>query len=151
MSRENLTWGQRRIANELQRKLGLRVAPRTVGQDRPTGRERGPGRRVQSQRWRTCICKQAQGLLVRGAVVEFVRDTNAVFTSMIRCFQRWRDRHSLPWNTSASHQGFPGASPDGIRLMLHVALLHRAEGMRGVESSPPGMGLARRHELSTAA
>jgi putative transposase len=30
MARENLTWGQRRIANELRLKLGLRVSPRAV-------------------------------------------------------------------------------------------------------------------------
>jgi hypothetical protein len=30
MAHENLTWGQRRIANELRLKLGLRVSPRTV-------------------------------------------------------------------------------------------------------------------------
>jgi hypothetical protein len=30
MARDNLTWGQRRIANELRLKLGLQVSPRTV-------------------------------------------------------------------------------------------------------------------------
>ena len=30
MARENLTWGEERIANELLLKLGLRVSPRTV-------------------------------------------------------------------------------------------------------------------------
>jgi hypothetical protein len=151
MSRENLTWGQRRIANELQRKLGLRVSPRTVGKYRPKRQERGPGRRVQCQRWRTCLCNQAQGLIVRGAVVEFVRDMKALLTHMIWRFQRWRDRHRLTGSPSASHPGCTVASPDGIRLMPNIELLHMADGVRGVERSPPVMGLSRRHEPSPAA
>jgi hypothetical protein len=41
MARENPTWGEERIANELSLKLGIRVAPRTVGKylilDNPRG------------------------------------------------------------------------------------------------------------------
>ena len=37
MARENMTWGQKRIANELLLKLGLRVSPRTVRKYMPSG------------------------------------------------------------------------------------------------------------------
>jgi putative transposase len=32
MAAENPIWGEERIANELQLKLGIRVSPRTVGE-----------------------------------------------------------------------------------------------------------------------
>src|SRR5262245_40847343 len=38
MARDNLTWGQRRIANELQLKLGLQVSPRTSIERQATAR-----------------------------------------------------------------------------------------------------------------
>ena len=49
MWRDNLTWGQKRIAGELA-KLGYRVSPRTVAKYRPSGLSRQPG-----QRWMTFV------------------------------------------------------------------------------------------------
>jgi putative transposase len=62
MTRENPTWGQERIANELLLKLGLRVSPRTVRKYMPKRLDRGPGKRVPSQRWRTFVRNHAKGL-----------------------------------------------------------------------------------------
>ena len=42
MARDNLTWGQRRIANELRLKLGLQVSPRTVRKYMPQHLDRAP-------------------------------------------------------------------------------------------------------------
>ena len=42
MARENPTWGEERIANELLLKLGLRVSPRTVRKYLPKRLDRGP-------------------------------------------------------------------------------------------------------------
>src|SRR5207244_11568392 len=53
MARENPTWGQERIANELLLKLGLRVSPRTVRKYMPKRVDHGRGQRMSSQRWRT--------------------------------------------------------------------------------------------------
>jgi hypothetical protein len=55
MSRDNLTWGQKRIANELLLKLGLQVSPRTVRKYMPKVVERGPDQRMPAQRWSTFI------------------------------------------------------------------------------------------------
>jgi putative transposase len=63
MARENPTWGQERIANELWLKLGLRVSPRTVRKYMPTRVDRGPGRRVPSQRWRTFVRNHAHAMV----------------------------------------------------------------------------------------
>ena len=46
MARDNPTWGQERIANELLLKLGLRVSPRTVRKYLPKRLDRGPGQRA---------------------------------------------------------------------------------------------------------
>lgn len=43
MARDHLTWGQRRIANELRLKLGLRVSPHTVCKYMLKRRDWGPG------------------------------------------------------------------------------------------------------------
>jgi putative transposase len=63
MARENLTWGQERIANELLLKLGLRVSPRTVRKYLPRSRHCGPTLGVLSQRWRTFLRNHAQGVV----------------------------------------------------------------------------------------
>jgi transposase InsO family protein len=63
MARENPTWGQERIANELLLKLGLRVSPRTVRKYMPKRRDRGPGKRVTSQHWATFVRNHAQAIV----------------------------------------------------------------------------------------
>jgi putative transposase len=78
MARENLTWGQRRIANELRLKLGLRVSPRTVRKYLPTPLGRAPGHRVPAQRWRTFVRNHAWNRIVRGVSVDFIRGVQAL-------------------------------------------------------------------------
>ena len=63
MARENPTWGQERIANELLLMLGLRVSPRTVRQYLPKRLDRGGSHRGLSQRWRTFICNHARAIV----------------------------------------------------------------------------------------
>jgi len=54
----NVTWGEERIANELNLKLGIRVSPRTVGKYLRTGRP--PRTPDPKQRWLTFVCNHAQ-------------------------------------------------------------------------------------------
>jgi transposase InsO family protein len=63
MARDNPTWGQDRIANELLLKLGLQVSPRTVRRYMPKRLDRGPGQRVQAQRWATFVRNHAQAIV----------------------------------------------------------------------------------------
>jgi len=62
MARNNVTWGEERIAAELLVKLGIRVSPRTVRRymDRPSG---GRARRATDQRWATFVRNHAQALV----------------------------------------------------------------------------------------
>jgi transposase InsO family protein len=59
MARENPTWGEERIANELSLKLGIRVSPRTVGKYLKRGNPRGSS----DQRWTTFVRNHAQGIV----------------------------------------------------------------------------------------
>jgi transposase InsO family protein len=63
MARDNPTWGQERIANELWLKLGLQVSPRTVRKYIPSHCVGGQGKYHQSQRWSTFIGNHAKGLV----------------------------------------------------------------------------------------
>ena len=63
MVRENITWGEERVADELWLKLGILVSPRTVGKYWPKQPD-GPGRtRTSSQHWRTFVKNHAQGIV----------------------------------------------------------------------------------------
>ena len=63
MARENPSWGEERIANELLLKLGLCVSPRTVRKYLPKRLDRGRRQRVPSQRWRTFVRNHAQAIV----------------------------------------------------------------------------------------
>jgi putative transposase len=63
MARDNLTWGEERIAHERLLKLGLRVSPRTVRKYMPHRWEHGPGKRATSQRWQTFVRNHAQAIV----------------------------------------------------------------------------------------
>jgi transposase InsO family protein len=63
MARENPTWGQERIANELLLKLGLRVSPRTVRKYMPKRVDYSRGHRRSSQRWQTFVRNHAQAIV----------------------------------------------------------------------------------------
>jgi transposase InsO family protein len=63
MAHDNLTWGQRRIANELLLKLGLRVSPRTIRKYLPKRLNPGRGQRATTQRWQTFLRNHAQAIV----------------------------------------------------------------------------------------
>jgi putative transposase len=63
MARENPSWGEERIANELLLKLGLRVSPRTIRKYLPT-RPAGPGgNHRRDQRWSTFLKNHADAII----------------------------------------------------------------------------------------
>jgi len=60
MARENVLWGEERMANELLLKLGVRISPRTVRKYMP---KRPPGRPRVDPRWSTFLRNQATAIL----------------------------------------------------------------------------------------
>jgi putative transposase len=64
MVRENVTWGEERIADELSLNLGIYVSPRTVRKYWPQQPGMGSGRRrTASQPWKTFVRNHAQGIV----------------------------------------------------------------------------------------
>src|SRR5262249_56794384 len=63
MARENPSWGEERLANELLLKLGIRVSPRTIRKYLPTRQNPGRGKRATTQRWQTFVRHHAQAIV----------------------------------------------------------------------------------------
>ena len=63
MARENPSWGEERIANELLLKLSLRVSPRTIRKYLPKRLNPGRGKCVTTQRWQTFVRNHAQTIV----------------------------------------------------------------------------------------
>jgi putative transposase len=63
MARENPSWGEERIANELLLKLGLRVSPRTIRKYMPKLPAAPPGGPRGDQRWATFLKNHARGIV----------------------------------------------------------------------------------------
>ena len=63
MARENPSWGQERIANELLLKLGLRVSPRTIRKYLPKAPAAPAGHPRGDQRWSTFLKNHAQAIV----------------------------------------------------------------------------------------
>jgi hypothetical protein len=110
MARDNLTWGQRRIANELRLKLGLRVSPRTIRKYMPTHLDRAPGHRVPAQRGRTFVRNHAWDLIVHGVSVDCIRGLQALFIRLLQFPQRWWC-HAVSKAGQGTPQGHAAAMP----------------------------------------
>jgi len=104
MAHENLTWGQRRIANELRLKLGLRISPRTIRTYMPTPLDRAPGHRMPVQGWRTFVRNHAWDLIVRGVFVNCIRGMQALSVRLLQFPQRWW-RHAVTHGVQGTPQG----------------------------------------------
>jgi putative transposase len=63
MARENPSWWEERIANELLLKLGLRVSPHTVRKYLPKRQDYGRRKRTTAQRWRTFMRNHAHAII----------------------------------------------------------------------------------------
>jgi hypothetical protein len=75
MARENSTWSEERIADELSLKLGIRVSPRTVGKYL----ERGKPRRGSGQRWTTFVRNHAQAIVACDFFVSVIASFRVVY------------------------------------------------------------------------
>ena len=80
MARENATWGEERIADELSVKLGIRVSPRTVGKYLDRGQPHGSF----GQRWSTFVRNHANvivGNFWRSIILTVTSSTTAMLSS----------------------------------------------------------------------
>jgi hypothetical protein len=96
MAAENPTWGEERIANELNLKLTIQVSPRTVGKYL---RKDGPGRtREPKQRWLTFVRNHAKVMV---ACDVFVVITAAFRTLYVFVVIEIGSRRILHYNVTA--------------------------------------------------
>jgi putative transposase len=124
MARENPTWGEERISNELRLKLGLRVSPRTVRKYMPKRQPPGPGKRVSSQRWAPFVRNHAQAIVA----CDFCLVVTATFRLLyVFVVMEHATRRILHTNVTAhptaswTLQQLREAIPDGhsYRFLLH--------------------------------
>jgi len=151
MAQENVIWGQKRIANELLLKLGLRVSPRTVRKYMPSDCVGSPGRRCQAQRWSTFICNHTKGLVVTGITAEVAQRARAMLARIQRIIPRlthWALPRAL--GPIKAHNQLVVFSLDDSFGKPGISALNRAEHMQRVERSPPETGLSQHPEPVSA-
>jgi hypothetical protein len=151
MVRDNLTWGQRRIANELQLKLGLQVSPRTVRRYMSTRFDRAPGQRVPSQRWRTFLRNHAWDLIVRGVAADLIRGRRALSARIIQIVQGWWNRSvASRWRRTPPRDttwlSWRSAPASGLAVWSQVIV----EVIRVDQRSPPNGGPSYTHDPGLA-
>src|SRR5215470_3654397 len=124
MARENPSWGQERIANELLLKLGLRVSPRTIRKYLPKRLNPGPGQRVTSQCWRTFVRNHAQAIMACDfcVVVTATFRLLSVFVVMEHATHRILHTNvtvhpTAPWTLQQLREAIP--ADHGYRFLLH--------------------------------
>lgn len=140
MARDNLTWGQQRIANELRLKLGLLVSPRTVRKYMPTHLDRAPGHRVPAQRWRTFVHNHAWDLIINSVAADLTRGVQAGPARMIRVFQCWSGRSGVSaWQETAPRDAVSLALLTDTMVTPAAWWPDIMEGLRVDERSPPAM------------
>ena len=124
MARENPTWGQERIANELLLKLGLRVSPRTVRKYIPQRQPPGPGKRTSSQRWVTFVRNHAQAIIACDFCVVVTATFRLLYVFVVMEHATRRILHTnvtahptASWTLQQLREAIPDGHP--YRFLLH--------------------------------
>ena len=124
MARDNPTWGEERIANELLLKLGLRVSPRTVRKYMPKRVDRGRGQRATSQRWRTFVRNHAQAIVACDFCVVVTATFRLLYVFVVMEHASRRILHvnvtahpTAAWTLQQLREAIP--ADHGYRFLIH--------------------------------
>jgi putative transposase len=124
MARENPTWGEERIANELLLKLGLRVSPRTVRKYMPKRVDHGRGKRATSQHWQTFVRNHAQAIVACDFCVVVTATFRLLYVFVVMEHATRRILHcnvtahpTAPWTLQQLREAMP--ADHGYRFLLH--------------------------------
>jgi len=124
MARENPSWGEERIANELMLKLGLRVSPRTVRKYMPKRLDYGRQYRMPSQRWRTFVRNHAQGIVACDFCVVVMATFRLLYVFVVMEHATRRILHAnvaahptAPWTLQQLRDAIP--SDHSYRCLIH--------------------------------
>src|SRR5574341_907390 len=124
MARENPSWGEERIANELLLKLGLRVSPRTVRKYMPKRLDSSRGKCGSSQRWRTFVRNHAQTIIACDFCVVVTATFRLLFVFVVMEHATRRILHcnvtahpTADWTLQQLREAIP--SDHGYRFLIH--------------------------------
>jgi len=102
MVKENVTWGEERIASELSLELGIYVSPRTVGKYWPKQPGSVGRRRTCSQHWRTFVKNHARGIVACDFLVAVTVRFQVLFVFLV---MEVGSRRILHYNDTRSSDG----------------------------------------------
>jgi len=121
MARENPTWGEEHIADELKLKLGVRVSPCTVGKYLAQGPRRKPD---PSQRWLTFVRNHAQAIVACDFFVVVTARFRILYVFVLMELGRRKilhfnitDHPSAEWTQQQLREALPGEHP--FRFLIH--------------------------------
>jgi putative transposase len=122
MAAGNATWGEERIANELNLKLGIRVSPRTVGKYLRSG---GPVRTPDpKQRWLTFVRNHAKVIVACDFFVVVTATFRTLYVFVVMELGSRRIIHhnvtahpTAEWTAQQFREALPGGHP--YRFVLH--------------------------------
>jgi transposase InsO family protein len=124
MARENPTWGEERIANELVLKLGLRVSPRTIRKYLPKRPNSGRGQRATTQRWRTFVHNHAQAIVACDCCVVVTATFRLLYVFVLMEHATRRILHcnvtahpTAPWTLQQLREAIP--ADHSYRFLIH--------------------------------
>jgi putative transposase len=124
MARDNPTWGQERIANELLLKLGLRVSPRTVRKYMPKPLDPGRSRPARSQGWRTFVRNHARAIVACDFCVVVTATFRLLYVFVVMEHATRRILHvnvtthpTAEWTLQQLREAIP--SDHGYRFLIH--------------------------------
>jgi putative transposase len=124
MARENPMWGEERIANELELKLGLCVSPRTVRKYLPMPRNHGRGKRAPSKHWRTFVRNHAQAMVACDFCVVVTATFRLLYVFVVMEHATRRMLHAnvtahptAPWTLQQLREAIP--SDHRYRFLVH--------------------------------
>ncbi len=124
MARENPSWGEERIANELLLKLGLRVSPRTIRKYLPKRLNPGRGKRATTQRWTTFVRNHAQPIVACDFCVVVTATFRLLYMFVLMEHATRRILHinvtthpTAPWTLQQLREALP--ADHAYRFLLH--------------------------------
>src|SRR5271157_1977685 len=124
MVRENITWGEERVADELSLKLGILVSPRTVRKYWPLQPDGIRQRRTCSQHWRTFVKNHAQGIVACDFLVAVTVRFQLLFVFLVMEVGSRRILHynvtahpTADWTLQQFREAIP--SDHGYQFLIH--------------------------------
>jgi putative transposase len=124
IARDNPSWGEERIANELLLKLGLRVSPRTVRKYLPKRLDRGGSHRVSSQHWLTFVRNHAKAIIACDFCVAVTATFRILYVFVVMEHATRRILHvnvtahpTAPWTMQQLRDAIP--ADHAYRFLMH--------------------------------